>query len=469
MAQLSIHSQAPAAPSQAGISRSKTRSACDRCHQQKLRCIKTRQQTTCERCARLAVECCYSPRERRIVRNGPFGRPFRTGPDAWSEPRDLAPAIAPEKPDMQQSVTAVPGSVEHDWIPFQNAAVGNAEALGCLNPDTISPMQMDSARALVTGPTRSGQLTDLLNIHSLDHGDGAALDLICNRQTPTLEVRDDCTLDLLDFHEINDNANGLSYGLGHPLNSTAGRLTSLSTALYECASKLPSIKASRAESGGTVNFAHATGSRTKGDTLLVLDEVFRATDEFINIMKYMCPIIDPQEIPTPPSYASTTEASLHLTHGMNTALLPFFHFDEATMLLFLSCHYRLTDIYESIFQAIQRCIKGPHAASHPTAGVILPQLQVGGFGGVSSPALRVDFSGPPLPPATVSLYLGLTTTISSQMWAQIRDAMRREGRRNGLRDRPPMTHLEIADPAWDIAVKRTDDLTLTIETIRNSL
>ncbi|KAF2971680.1 hypothetical protein GQX73_g1868 [Xylaria multiplex] len=56
-------------------------------------------------------------------------------------------------------------------------------------------------------------------------------------------------------------------------------------------------------------------------------------------------------------------------------LQSFSHLDEATLLLFLSCHCRLVEIYESLFQAIQRCIKGPHTTSHSPAGIILPQLQ----------------------------------------------------------------------------------------------
>ncbi|KAI0905816.1 hypothetical protein F4823DRAFT_115300 [Ustulina deusta] len=511
MTRSSIHGQAVAVPAQAGVSRGKQRSACNRCHQQKLRCIKTMEQTTCERCTKLKLECRYSPRERRIVRNRPFRRPFAAGPGAWPEPRDLAPALAPAMPDMQQRITAVPGRFECGWLAFQDTALDNAEGLGSLDPDTGSPVQIVLARALATGPNRFGQLTQPLSRPALDHSDGAALhgDISFDHHNIPDGMRDDPPFELLDFYEMSGYYNGLSRELGYPLTYTAGRLTSLNMALCECASKLPSINASRVESVGTVNISHATNNSARGAALLALDEVFRVTNEFINIMKNLSLTSDYREIiPIPTACASTTGTSPHLTHGMNTELLshvaphvlttcrevlsepslqpaliegsrepeisspspqPFLHLDEATMLLFLSCHCRLTDIYESIIQAIQRCIKGPHTAPHPRAGIILPQLQVGGYGGVSSPALRVDFSGPPLPPATVSMYLVLTTTLSSQLWAQIRDAMRRKGDRDGSRIHAPMAHLEMADPAWDIAVKRTDNLSRAIEVIQNSL
>ncbi|RWA04015.1 hypothetical protein EKO27_g11091 [Xylaria grammica] len=173
---------------------------------------------------------------------------------------------------------------------------------------------------------------------------------------------------------------------------------------------------------------------TREAALLALDDVFTVTNEFINVMQALCPTTGYHEIPITTASASTTGTSRLSASGANTAILhqaaphclaypqslpgsshqptttiegprepdisspiiqPFPRLDEATALLFLSCHCRLAEIYESLFQAIRRCIEGPHrTTSHPPAGIILPQLQVGGFGGVSRPALRVDFGGP---------------------------------------------------------------------------
>jgi len=43
----------------------KTRSACDRCHSQKLRCIKTGAQSSCDRCLKLKRLCRFGPRAAR--------------------------------------------------------------------------------------------------------------------------------------------------------------------------------------------------------------------------------------------------------------------------------------------------------------------------------------------------------------------------------------------------------------------
>jgi hypothetical protein len=43
----------------------KNRSACDRCHSQKLRCVRKTGQVTCERCLKLKTICRFSPRAPR--------------------------------------------------------------------------------------------------------------------------------------------------------------------------------------------------------------------------------------------------------------------------------------------------------------------------------------------------------------------------------------------------------------------
>ncbi|KAI0432563.1 hypothetical protein F5Y09DRAFT_141142 [Xylaria sp. FL1042] len=436
MTQPSIRSEV-----QAGTRRGKTRSACDRCHQQKLRCTKATERAACERCAKFTMECRYSPRERRTVRSKQSRTPL--------DPRDLAPAIVPAAP-----------AARHNAEGLGERLIQNAGALGYLNPGPISPMPTDQGRDVVAIVTnRPGQLDEPSSTDALGYGEElAAQHISTDHENVTGEMADDYLLGLLDFQEPDNGYYcALSCGLEHPISSAAQRLTSLSMALCECASKLPSIKASRAGSSDTVDVSRAmnNSSTTRGAALLALDEVFYVTNEFVNIMNTTYPMLDHRERPALEIASSTIQ--------------PFWRLDEATTLLFLSCHCRLTEIYESIFQAIQRCIKGAHTTPHSTAGIILPQLQVGGFGGISSPALRVDFRGAPLPPAIVSMYMVLITTLSSQLWAQIKDNMRTKGGPNYSRNRAAMVHPEIADPAWDLAMKRTDNLSRVIEDIKHSL
>ncbi|KAI0534034.1 hypothetical protein GGR58DRAFT_484415 [Xylaria digitata] len=504
MTRLSAHdpTRAVKPPSLIGTDHGKTRSACNRCHQQKLRCVKTKEHGSCERCMKLKIECRYNPRERRVVRS----KSFRTGPSAPLELRDLAPATAPAVLDTQQSVTLVPSRIECDWFSFLTGRSDNAEGRDDLNLEPRFPIQIDPTTAPVVGLDQSAQITGAQSTHTLDCHQGVALHLIPSHQDVPSEVENNHSFDFLHSPGPSSYPNTSGYQLGPPLTSETGRLTSLNMALYECASKLPSIKASRAEPVGSMNGPYTTDSSAREAMLLSLDDLFCATNEFINVMKSLCPTTGCHEIPPTAASASMTRISYHSAQGTNTAAshciephgltyrqaleppprlttiegscepgIPSSviqsspHLDEATLLLFLSCHCRLIEIYESLFQVIQKCIKGSYTTSHSPAGIILPQLQVGGFGGVSCPGLRVDFSGPRLPPATVSMHLVLTTTLSSQLWTQIRESMRRRRDFSGPRNRVSAGHLEVADPAWDIAVERTDRVSQTIEAIRNLL
>ncbi|KAI0399701.1 hypothetical protein F4802DRAFT_540829 [Xylaria palmicola] len=499
MARMPTRSQARAStisPAQAGVSRATTRSACDRCHQQKLRCIKTSGGGGCERCARSGRECRYGPRERRSARHRPL--------DAWAEPRGLAPVAVPSLPNARQVTTEVPDGLECDWTSFLCTGMDDIEGPG---QPLIAP---------VVGCCRSTQLVEPFYTYTGDYD---------NEETyPAVHALD-------SYETTRDYHSYPSRGLGCSLASTtAGRLTSLSVALYECASKLPSIKPPSAKSTGPDNASRVVGTRRE-EALLALDEVFHVTHEFIDIIE------NPPSIPRrrreTPTLADACLAPYPppLPQGDMTAFFPSYvapqmlfcnaetptgrddaggggrgisgawepppppapttagraddddgpphhhHLDEASALLLLSCHYRLAEIYGSIFEAIRRCADGSSAAEasrRPAAGVILPRLRVGGVG---SPALRVDTTAaacPRLPRATVSMYMALVTTLSAQLWARLGAALRSGGARGavGDGDGDPVGRRRrggVADLAWDDAVTRTDEMSRTIEAVQNLL
>ncbi|RYC56885.1 hypothetical protein CHU98_g9328 [Xylaria longipes] len=475
--------QASATPS----ARSQTRSACNRCHQQKLRCIKTKEQASCERCARLKTECRYRPRGRRNVRNG-LSDP---GSGSCVEPRSLAPAIVPAMPNM----TGAPEEIDYDWFSFLNTDMNNAEEFGYLDSDLRLPLPTGLGRTFGTVACPSSGFAEPLSVRALEHHDGEVLDIVPFHQDTIGAVGSNHSPDSHSPYGLHGYHDKPSRGLGRPLSSTVGRLTSLSMALYECASKLPSIKITRDETAGTANVPYAMGSSRREGALLALDEIFRATNEFIDVMKSPYPTTSCPEILTTASMSTTS----HLTQGVPTALPPrvtpqvpvdqpaifegfheaeisssippFPHLDEATLLLCLSCHCQLVEIYKSVFHAMRRCLEGSNAAPPSRTGIILPQLQVGGSGGVSCPALRVDFNEPLLPPATVSMYMTLITMLSSQLWAQVADALRSGRGRDydNSSNQAPILHLGVAGPTWGVAMERTDNMERTIELVKRML
>ncbi|KAJ8131490.1 hypothetical protein O1611_g2139 [Lasiodiplodia mahajangana] len=441
MTQQSVDSQAPAIPPvQTGTGPLKLRSACNRCHEQKLRCI----------------------------------RSVRTAPGVMLEPRDLAPAAV---------VSVLSDSAGCGWPPLPSIGMSGAEDPGHPDSDPGALLQLDLAELLATD---SHQLCRPLSSYALDYDDNGVAhhtmpvhqdamgDEAVNYLSPSLLTPSQVIPD-----HNNEPGNGL---VGSSFTCTARRLTSLNSALYECASKLPSIKPSLTGSVGIGDTPRVMNGRAREAALLALDEVFHATTEFINIMKDLLPTSEIRTLTTVTSVTpnchyfipEVSTAAPLLEHSpralLESSLIdPFPHLDEATIFLFLSCHCRLIDIYESIFQAMQRCIAGSHAASHSTGGIILPQLRIGGVGGVSSPALRVDFNGPRLPPATISMYMALITTLSAQLWAQVREALARGTGCHGLGNQASLTNPVISDATWDIAMQRTDDMSQTITAVQHLL
>ncbi|KAI1115377.1 hypothetical protein F5Y14DRAFT_135125 [Nemania sp. NC0429] len=483
----SMYGQASAIPSaQAQMSRPKTRSACNRCHQQKLRCIKVKGHNRCERCANLKAECLYSPRERRATQS----RPSRKGPAAWLRPSGLVPAAVPAMSDMRQTGIPVPENAECDWSSFQPVEMSGAEGLGYHYPDPKLPMGI-SQPVLCS----SGQIAEPLNTHPLSHGHEMALNT-----TPTPIHQDAMggveighSLDFLDRCHFGDYNNYTSFGKIRTLTSTTARLTSLNMALYECASKLSSIIPSQAVGDPCI----ILDREARRAALFSLDEVFRVTNQLIDVMGDLLPTtmdchesssfqtatraitISPcllqrpdsafKPRPEPPMLEFEPWLEAEEMPSSSGADDPFSHLDEATMLLFLSCHCRLAKIYESIFEAMKRCIKGSPAAFPSTAGILLPQLHVGGLGGVSSPALCVDFSEPPLPRATISMYMALVTMMSAQLWTQMAEALRQRRVCHESSDQAHTTHLGGAAPSWDVTMKRIDNMSRTISSVQRLL
>lgn len=339
-------------------------------------------------------------------------------------------------------------------------------------------------------PCKSSQIAEPLNTHPLGHGDEMVLNATPIQQDVMGGVETDNSLDLsLNHYHLNDYNNNASSVRAGTFTSTTARLTSLNMALYECASKLSSIKPSQ-----SVRDPCVIDSNTRMAALFSLDEVFYVTSQFIDVMRDLLLTTDCHETSTLTTATRAITVSPYLLQGADSAFQShlthpllgfepslyaeassssgtdsFSHLDEATMLLFLSCHCRLTEIYESIFEAIQRCIKSsPAAAFDSTAGVVLPQLHVGGFGGVSSPALRVDFSGPRLTPATISMYMSLVTMMSAQLWAQMGEALRQRKVRYES-SQAPMVHLGVTGVAWNMAMARIDNMSQTISSVQRLL
>ena len=206
-----------------------------------------------------------------------------------------------------------------------------------------------------------------------------------------------------------------------PSTAAAHRLAKLNIALYGCAAKLPSTPEADAETVGSTSLRR--DSREQG--LFAIDELFRLTSEFINIIQF--PSTEPCAMsigsPTTPPEPSSTQVPSLFTLSQKRASTgledtdfgprsSLSQLDEGTLLMLLSCHCRLTETYLSIFRMMQACIQ---YSLPPTVdkdfALILPQLQVGSL---SSPSMQVNINTP-VSPATSSMYMVMITMLSSQL------------------------------------------------------
>jgi hypothetical protein len=261
-------------------------------------------------------------------------------------------------------------------------------------------------------------------------------------------------------HDLNDSL------ATSPL-SPIRRLASLSVSLSECVEKLPSM----AGNG-------MCGSRKT--RILAVDELFRLTTEFIDVMRCISVVecetsptlstIDPKQLSAQLPLAIHSKQLSHSEHQFTTNGLgrspgPFSHVDEATVSMVFACHSRLMEIYTSIFHMMQACIE--HSLA-PQLGqdwaVVLPRLEVGSL---SSPPVRVDANTPLKSATATSMYMLIITMLSSQLWEKLKDLMRAGSGASTASTSELRSTLK--ETMWSTMIERTDRLLQTMEATNHLL
>jgi hypothetical protein len=271
-----------------------------------------------------------------------------------------------------------------------------------------------------------------------------------------------CLPAMLEPRMINDNQNAVDH-----LNLTPSivhRLAGLDVAIYECGRKIPSSTEAGSDS---------TSIETRKSKLFALDDLFRLTTEFLDIFTSLARVtskvnLSPHSTILP---ESTSESMLPiftysqhvskavLSPGMKESCQHFPPLDEATILMIISCHCRLTDIYVLLFEMMQACIE--HSLAPRSArdwAIILPKLQVGS---IASPPVYVDVNTP-VSSATSSMYLLMITTLSWQLWEQLANKMRVDDRMSTIMG----SRSALTEPLWDNMMDKNDHILRTINNTR---
>ncbi|KAH6656283.1 hypothetical protein BKA67DRAFT_551465 [Truncatella angustata] len=470
----SIPTEATLPTTSSRIALGKARSSCNRCHLQKLKCVKNTSYGSCERCLRLGTSCRFTARTSRVHRNAPRCLADCGGRHAVS--------ISPNMPMPSVQFHSV-----------------NTNVTG------IDLLFSSSADPIIANDTAA---SSLLHRTSIQGG----VENIQNRQWfedpcesmygSGLFYNDDVTTNLTVLRPVNKNSATISpqvdasslFSRGEAWEtlhlsatrpfSSAARLASLNVALYECTSKLPSKVHTRSPlSDWSVsdNCAHKP-QRAK---LFVIDELFRVTADFLNIIENFndegCdastnvpPVnINGEQIFVPNLRSAQKICGRVQSSAAPTSMEPSSIFpvpmDIAILDVLISCHHQLTEAYVAVFQRMQACIRNHNVSplrlvpeNERNWGVILPELKMGSI--VTTPAVCVTKDSPISTVAAASMYMSMIALLSSQLWDRVAAVMKQK------REMPSVgPSLDLRDMLWDTMSARTDQLSNMIDATKSLL
>lgn len=106
----------------------KTRSACNRCHSQKLKCVRKEEQVKCERCLRLKTACRFGPRTPRAsTKQNSLERAANGGQSIWFDSVSGSEPIMTPNTHPNSTLADMSNS---DWPLSSVAETGLAEDRG---------------------------------------------------------------------------------------------------------------------------------------------------------------------------------------------------------------------------------------------------------------------------------------------------------------------------------------------------
>ncbi|KAL3443349.1 hypothetical protein BJX65DRAFT_285352 [Aspergillus insuetus] len=225
----------------------KTRSACDKCHTQKLRCTRKSGHSQCERCLRLNAECRFAPRAKR----------------GSKKPRSPSDSTSTRRKQSTSNQTSIPST-----------------ELG-LNP----------GNGLESLPTESW--LDSLGLADPIDGTNWGIEPAASAWDVNLDTAWAVTGPGLSFSQ---NACTMQMDLDPipcPTTTSIHELANLSIALFELMAKFPSIR------DDACTTSDMTAQSTRQALPFMFDELFSLTTHFTNLVEHrLCGIDSTTDEPT---------------------------------------------------------------------------------------------------------------------------------------------------------------------------
>ena len=135
------------------------------------------------------------------------------------------------------------------------------------------------------------------------------------------------------------------------------------------------------------------------------------------------------------------------------------------MFMIVSCYSQLTEMFMSIFDKIEACIKYSRV---PQTGngwaIILPQMQVGA---VTLPQLQVDGQTPISSKATSMMYTTMIALLLSHLWEQLMNAVKAGG--ENCAEVVPGFRFSMVELMWDVVMEKSARLIRSIDKVKGLL
>jgi Fungal Zn(2)-Cys(6) binuclear cluster domain len=414
------------------------RLACDRCHGQKLRCIKHDGNNDCVRCIKAEVSCDFSPRLRR----GTSNKANRPACDDSSDVTTTGDSLA-DLGDIATPSNRV--ASDRDLESNQREEVG-FDIGQCSEDSRLFDM------SLTNWPTTRQGLPSLDSL-----GGGVGFDfgsLGIDLTNPLLQdLPSPWPLDSGEFStSTNQEWQGVvgSRGPGPETPKTpfldpsiqeppvskvhyVRQLAELNIGLYDHAAALPPK---------TTNSTNNASKKapTKGGKRFAIDQTFHLTQTLIDILSRLYP-----------------HTSNDITFSPKDNL-PQSQPDQGTILLILSCYNRVMDIYEVIFHHMQGCIRHSITPTMTDGQTItLPPVRIGSFA--------------PSDTSAIAIQMMLIIMLASRLFDQLQDVVGvsvGEGA-NGNSGEMARTHPDFSDTARTHMWNRASGMSKQIMSTRKML
>ncbi|OTA93979.1 hypothetical protein M434DRAFT_11202 [Hypoxylon sp. CO27-5] len=338
------------------------RSACDRCHGQKLRCMRTASGGACVRCVKARATCTWSP-SLRCKRNGSKSEIPDNLSDGQNGITDNLNGLNPRNnvDEGHAPLISVPVDVLCQFPRPETDFNFGTDAIQWSTP-LIAGSTSGSSPTLVaftnSPPQSTSQTTPQDFLGTWQDRFNREWAMLSTEQHPL--PKSNIPEDQSELPRLQEpGASGLSLVIIKGLSDLNVDLFLLSSAVPK-----PSTSTSQPLSWKDKDFA--------------IDKTFQLSQKFIEALDKLYPrhkgsaAIDPVSSPV---------------QGLDFSRPPV-QFDQASFLLVLSCYQRLIETYDDIFGNMQACLDRS-AITAPEDYVPMPDMKVGSFSLPNSSALQI--------------------------------------------------------------------------------